>query len=134
MVRKIDHIAIAVHNLEEQLEFYTAILGLNCAAIEEVPEQQVRVAILPVGDTRIELLEPTSAESPIARFLAKRGEGLHHIAYQVINLEGELSRIEEQGVELIDRTPKTGAAGKKIAFLHPKSTHGVLIELCESLK
>lgn len=131
MISKIDHIGIAVKNLDEQIHFYSDVLGLPLAGIEIVPDQKVRVAIFSVGETRIELLEPTSDESPIARFLEKRGQGIHHIAYLVRDLEGNLEVLEKKNVELIDRKARTGAGGYKIAFLHPKSTFGVLTELCE---
>ncbi len=131
MIKKIDHIGIAVKNLERQKEFYTKILGLACSGIEVVEEQQVRVALFPVGDIRIELLEPTSASSPIAKFLEKKGEGFHHIAYQVSDLTGALRVLEQQQVQLINREPKMGAGGHQIAFLHPGATFGVLTELCE---
>ena len=131
MVSKIDHIGIAVKNLDEQIHFYSDVLGLPLEKIETVPDQKVRVAIFPIGETRIELLEPTSNDSPIAKFLEKRGQGIHHIAYFVRDLEGNLEILEKKGIELIDKQPRIGAEGSKIAFLHPKSTYGVLIELCE---
>ena len=131
MIKKIEHIGIAVKNLEQQKKFYTEILGLTCSGIEEVEEQQVRVAMFPVGEVRIELLEPTSDVSPIAKFLAKKGEGIHHVAYLVSDLAGQLKVMEAQNVQLINREAKIGAGGYKIAFLHPKSTFGVLTELCE---
>ncbi len=129
MIKKIDHIAIAVHDLDSSLKFYTDVLGLENAGIEEIADQKVRLAMLPIGDTHIELLEPTTEDSPIAKFLEKKGEGMHHIAFRVENLAGELIRMEEMGVELIDKIPKTGAGGNQVAFLHPKSTFGVLMEL-----
>ncbi len=131
MIKKIDHIAIAVHDLDASLKFYTDILGLQNAGIEIVEDQKVRLAMLPIGDTRIELLESTFEDGPIAKFLEKKGEGMHHIAFRVENLAGDLIRMEEMGVELIDKTVKTGAGGNQVAFLHPKSTFGVLMELCE---
>ncbi|MCH8124821.1 methylmalonyl-CoA epimerase [candidate division KSB1 bacterium] len=131
MIKKIDHIAIAVHDLDSSLKFYTDVLGLQNAGIEEIADQKVRLAMLPIGDTHIELLEPTTEDSPIAKFLEKKGEGMHHIAFRVENLAGELIRMEEMGVELIDKTVKTGAGGNQVAFLHPKSTFGVLMELSE---
>ena len=130
MVKKIDHIGIAVKNLDQQLRFYTEILGIKCTGIEEVVDQQVRIAMLPVGDIRIELLESISPEGPIARFIDSKGEGIHHIAYAVENLEGNLQAIKEKQIQLIDGKPKIGAGGHKTAFLHPKSTFGVLTELC----
>ena len=131
MIKKIDHIAIAVRDLDASLKFYTKVLGLKNTGIEEVADQKVRLAMLPIGDTRIELLESTSKDGPIAKFLEKRGEGIHHIAFRVENLAGDLIRMEEMNVELIDKIPKTGAGGHQVAFLHPKSTFGVLMELCE---
>lgn len=131
MIKKIDHIAIAVQDLDSTLNFYTQVLGLQNTGIEEVADQKVRLAMLPIGDTRIELLESTTKDGPIAKFIEKRGEGMHHIAFRVENLAGELIRIEETGVELIDKIPKSGADGHQVAFLHPKSTFSVLMELCE---
>ena len=131
MVKKIDHIGIAVKNLDEQIHFYSDVLGLPLAGIETVEDQKVRVAIFPVGEVRIELLEPTSDDSPIAKFLEKRGQGIHHIAYFVEDLEGNLEIVEKKNIDLIDKKPRIGAGGYKIAFLHPKSTFGVLTELCE---
>lgn len=130
MIDGIEHIAIAVNNLEESLEFYRDSLGLTLEGIEVVEEQKVRVALLRVGNSRIELLEPTSADSPISKFLAKRGPGLHHIALATTNLQERLDRLSTEGVRLIDENPRTGAEGKQIAFLHPKSSDGVLLELC----
>ena len=130
MVSGIEHIAIAVHTLSDAVPFYRELLGLEFEGIEEVPEQKVRVAFLRLGTTRIELLEPTSDDSPISKFLEKRGPGLHHIALATDNLDERLTSLKEAGVRLIDETPKTGAEGKQIAFVHPKSTSGVLLELC----
>ncbi len=131
MLDKIDHIGIAVQSLEAALGFYRDALGLP-AEIEEVPEQQVRIAMLPVGESRIELLESTSPEGPIGRFLAKRGEGIHHICFAVADIEQALAQLREQGARLIDRQPRAGAGGHRVAFLHPASAHGVLIELSEA--
>ena len=130
LVNGIEHIAIAVHKLSDAVPFYNELLGLKLEGIEEVPEQQVRVAFLQLGNTRIELLEPTSQESPISKFLETRGPGLHHIALATDSLPERLSSLKQAGVRLIDETPKTGAEGKQIAFVHPKSTSGVLLELC----
>jgi len=129
MVVKIDHIAIAVQNLEEALRVYKDVLGLELKGEEEVPEQGVRVAFLPVGDTRLELLEPLSPESPVAKFLEKRGEGIHHICLEVEDLEKTLAELASKGIKLIDEKPRLGAHGRKMAFVHPKSLHGVLLEL-----
>ncbi|MBN1154276.1 methylmalonyl-CoA epimerase [candidate division KSB1 bacterium] len=131
MIKKIDHIGIAVRDLEIQKQFYCDVMGLECTGIEEVPDQKVIAAIIPVGDVRIELLQPTAEDSPIARFLEKRGEGIHHIAYLVTGLEDNLRYMEEKEIQLIDKQPRPGAGGHLIAFLHPKSTGGVLTELCE---
>lgn len=131
MFRKIDHIAIAVRSLESVIKVYEDALGLSGWRIEEVPEQQTRVAVLPIGDSRIELLEATAEGSPVARFIAKRGEGLHHICFQVENLGEEMERIRVAGLRLIDQSPRIGAGGCLIAFLHPSSAAGVLIELSQ---
>ncbi|WP_324736179.1 methylmalonyl-CoA epimerase [Thermococcus sp. SY098] len=130
MIKKIDHIGIAVKNLDEAIKLWES-LGLKVAEIEEVPEQKVRVAVFKVGESRIELLEGTSEDSPISKFIAKRGEGIHHIALGVENIEEHLERLKEQGFRLIDEKPRIGAGGAKIAFVHPKSVNGVLLELCE---
>jgi len=131
MIKKIDHIGIAVKNLEDQMKFYCEVMGLKCLGTEEVPDQKVKVAMFPVGEVRIELLQPTSEDSPIAKFIEKRGEGIHHLAYQVTDIENNLKRLEEKEIRLIDKEPRVGAGGHKIAFLHPKSTSGVLTEICE---
>ncbi|KJS81474.1 MAG: methylmalonyl-CoA epimerase [Peptococcaceae bacterium BICA1-8] len=130
-VLKIDHIGIAVKNLEESLSFYTDVLGLKCQGIELVEEQKVKVAFLPCGESELELLESTSPEGPIARFIEKNGEGIQHIALQVENIEEALEYLKEQGMRLIDEKPRYGAGGAKIAFLHPKATKGILLELSE---
>jgi len=130
VIKKIDHIAIVVHNIEEALQVYEGALGLELAEVKEVPEQAVRIAFLPVGESEIELVEPLTAESGIARFLEKRGEGLHHICLEVDDIEAALQDLAAQGVRLIDEQPRQGAHGR-VAFLHPKSAHGVLIELIE---
>ena len=132
MIKKIDHIGIAVKDLQAQIKYYTEVLGLSCTGIEEVKDQKVKVAMFAVGEVRIELLQPLTDDSPIARFLEKKGEGIHHLAFQVTDLEGNLKRLKEQEIQLIDRQPRIGAGGHKIAFLHPKSTFGVLTEMCES--
>ncbi|MBO8174422.1 MAG: methylmalonyl-CoA epimerase [Thermococcus sp.] len=130
MIKKIDHVGIAVKNLDEAIKLWEA-LGLKVAEIEEVPEQKVRVAVFKVGESRIELLEGTSEDSPISKFIAKRGEGIHHIALGVENIEEHLEKLKEQGFRLIDEKPRIGAGGARIAFVHPKSVNGVLLELCE---
>lgn len=131
MVKKVDHIGIAVKNLEESLNFYENILGLKAVGTEVVEEQKVKVAFLPIGDTEVELLESTDEEGPIARYIAKNGEGVQHIAYKVDNIEEAIKSMLEKGVRMIDEKPRYGAGGARIAFCHPKSTNGVLIELCE---
>lgn len=131
VVNKVDHIGIAVSNLEESIKFYEEVLGLKLHGTETVEEQKVKVAFLPVGDTEIELLEATSPDSPIAKFIEAKGQGVQHIAFKVDNIEVALEEMKAKGVRLIDEKPRYGAGGAKIAFLHPKSTNGVLIELCE---
>ncbi|HCX98652.1 MAG TPA: methylmalonyl-CoA epimerase [Bacteroidales bacterium] len=131
-ISHIEHIGIAVKSLDEAIPFYESLLGLKCYNIEEVKEQKVKTAFFKVGQTKIELLESTDAEGPIGKFLEKRGEGVHHIAYAVENIEEQLKAAEENGIRLIDKTPRKGAEGLDIAFLHPKSTFGVLTELCEN--
>jgi methylmalonyl-CoA epimerase len=131
MIRKIDHIGFAVHSIEEARKFYEKVLGLTCERIEEVPSQKVRTAFFTAGETHIELLEPTDPSSPVAGFLEKRGEGIHHIGYLSDNIEGQLALAEKNGCTLINAAPVEGAGKKRIAFLHPKSTHGVLTEICE---
>jgi methylmalonyl-CoA/ethylmalonyl-CoA epimerase len=127
----IEHIGIAVKDLSAAIDFYEKVLGLTCYKIEEVPEQKVRTAFLLVGQTKIELLETTDPEGPIGKFIEKRGEGIHHIAFSVEKIEDQLKHADELGIKLIDSTPRKGAEGLDIAFLHPKSTSGVLMELCE---
>jgi methylmalonyl-CoA/ethylmalonyl-CoA epimerase len=131
LISGLDHVAIAVKSLEEAVPFFRDQLGLEYGGIEEVPEQKVRVACFKLGGARIELLEPTAADSPISKFLAERGGGLHHVALRTETLSSELERLEGLGVRLIDKQPRDGADGMKIAFLHPKSTQGVLMELTQ---
>ncbi|MGB4328771.1 MAG: methylmalonyl-CoA epimerase [Tenuifilum sp.] len=130
-ISHIEHIGIAVKSLEESIPFYEKVLGLKCYNIEEVKDQKVKTAFFLVGQTKIELLESTDPEGPIGKFIEKKGEGIHHIAFAVKGIEEQLKRMEEQGVTLIDKAPRKGAEGLDIAFLHPKSTLGVLTELCE---
>ena len=130
----IEHIGIAVKNLDESIKFYENILGLKCYSIEEVKDQKVKTAFFKIGQTKIELLESTETEGPIAKFIEKKGEGIHHIAYTVDNLNDALKELVSNGIQLIDVVPRKGAEYFNIAFLHPKSTNGVLIELCENLK
>jgi methylmalonyl-CoA/ethylmalonyl-CoA epimerase len=127
----IEHIGIAVKNLDEAISFYEGVLGLKCYAVEEVKDQKVKTAFFKVGQTKIELLESTDSEGPIGKFIDKRGEGVHHIAFCVNNLPEKLKEVEQKGVQLIDKAPRRGAEGLDIAFLHPKSTLGVLTEFCE---
>jgi methylmalonyl-CoA/ethylmalonyl-CoA epimerase len=127
----IEHIGIAVSNLEDAINFYEKVLGLTCYNIEEITDQKVRTAFFMIGQTKIELLESTDPEGPIGKFIAKKGEGLHHIAFSVEKIEEQLVHLAKQGITLIDSKPRKGAEGLDIAFLHPKTTSGVLIELCE---
>ncbi|MTI68298.1 MAG: methylmalonyl-CoA epimerase [Firmicutes bacterium] len=131
MVGKVDHIGVAVKDLEETLKFYRDVLGLELQGTEVVKDQRVKVAFLPVGDTEMELLESTDKEGPIAKYINKKGEGIQHIAYRVDDIEKAIKEMKEKGIKMIDEKPRYGAGGAKIAFLHPKSTHGVLVELCE---
>lgn len=131
MVTKIDHIGIAVKNVDETLKFYEDIMGIKCVSKEVVEEQKVKVAFLPIGDTEVELLESTHEDGPIAKFIEKKGEGIQHIAFKVDNIEEAIKELQEKGVRLIDEQPRYGAGGARIAFLHPKSTSGVLIEISE---
>ena len=130
-IKYLEHIGIAVKNLEESVKYYENILGLKCYAIEEVKEQKVKTAFFKVGQTKIELLESTDPEGPIGKFIEKNGEGMHHIAFAVGHLDKTLSEVENKGVQLIDKISRKGAEGFDIAFLHPKCTGGVLTEFCE---
>lgn len=130
-ISHIEHIGIAVKNLDEAIPFYEQVLGLKCYSIEEVKDQKVRTAFFKAGQTKIELLESTDPEGPIGKFIENRGEGVHHMAYAVENLEECLKETESKGIRLIDKVPRKGAEGLDIAFLHPKSTSGVLTEFCE---
>ncbi len=127
----IEHIGIAVKSLEEAIPFWEKQLGLKCYAIEEVKEQKVRTAFFRIGQSKIELLESTDPEGPIGKFIEKKGEGVHHLAIAAEGLQSNLDELAGNGVQLIDKAPRKGAEGLDIAFLHPKSTHGVLLELCE---
>ena len=128
---KIDHIGIAVSDLEKALSFYRDQIGLVFNGIEEIDEQKVRVAFFPIGESEIELLESTDPAGPVGKFIEKKGEGVHHLAFRVSDIEGKLEQLKELGIALIDEKPRYGAGGARIAFLHPKSTGGVLVELCE---
>jgi methylmalonyl-CoA/ethylmalonyl-CoA epimerase len=132
MIEKIDHLGIAVRSIESARTFYEEVLGLVCEKEEVVASQKVRTAFFTVGNIHIELLEPTSDDSPIAAFLEKKGEGFHHIAYLTDDINGQLETAREHGCRLINETPIEGAGGKRVAFLHPKSTCGVLTEFCKS--
>ena len=127
----IDHIGIAVKSIDESLKFWETTLGIKCHGVEEVTEQKVKTAFLPVKDSEIELLEATSPESPVAKFIEAKGEGIHHLAIRVENLEEALAELKEKGVRLIDEKPRLGAGGARIAFIHPKATGGILLELSE---
>ncbi|MDY7040445.1 MAG: methylmalonyl-CoA epimerase [Chloroflexota bacterium] len=129
MIKKLDHIGIVVHDIGEAQQAYEA-LGLTVTHVQELPERQVRVAFLPVGDTEVELVQPTTTGSGVARFLEKRGEGVHHICFEVEDIEATVADLKAQGMRLIDQEPRQGAFGR-VAFLHPKAAHGVLIELVE---
>ncbi|MFD1777183.1 methylmalonyl-CoA epimerase [Fredinandcohnia salidurans] len=131
MIKKIDHIGIAVSSIENSLPFYTNILNLQLEGIEEVESENVKVAFIKIGESKLELLEPLSPESPIAKFIEKRGEGIHHIAIGVSSIEARIKDMKENGIRMLADEPKLGAGGAKIAFMHPKSTGSVLYELCE---
>ena len=130
-ISHIEHIGIAVKSIADSLPYYENVLGLKCYNIEEVADQKVKTAFFKVGQTKIELLEPTSEDSTIAKFIENRGEGVHHIAFAVSNVADALAEVEAKGVRLIDQAPRNGAEGLSIAFLHPKSTCSVLTELCQ---
>ena len=133
-MKKLEHIGIAVSNLEESNRLFERLLGVSHYKIEEVPSEGVRTSFFMVGDIKIELLEATKADSPIAKFIEKRGEGIHHLAFATDNIEQEMSSKRDQGFQLLSETPKNGADNKSIAFLHPKTTNGVLVELCSDQK
>lgn len=130
-ISHIEHIGIAVKSIEEARKYYEDVLGLTCYAVEEVADQKVKTAFFKVGDTKIELLESTSHEGPVGKFIEKKGEGIHHLAFAVKDIEGSLDEAKNKEVRLIDEKPRQGAEGLDIAFLHPKSTFGVLTEFCE---
>lgn len=127
----VDHIGIAVKSIDEALKFWEDTLGIKCHGVEEVADQKVKTAFLPIADTEVELLEGTSPESPVSKFIEAKGEGIHHLAIRVDNLEAALEELKAKGVRLIDEKPRLGAGGAKIAFLHPKATGGILLELSE---
>lgn len=133
MLKKINHIGIAVRSIDEAASFYGGSLAMHAEGVEEVAEQKVKVAFFTVGESRIELLEPTSPDSPVAKFLEKNGPGIHHIAYEVADIVKAIADMQEKGATMIDREPRTGAHGALIAFVHPKSSGGVLTELCQAM-
>lgn len=130
-IKNVDHIGVAVKSITEAARFYTEILGITMSGTETVADQKAKVAFLPVDDTNIELLESTEPDGPVAKFIESRGEGIHHIALRVENIEEALETLKSKGVRLIDQKPRTGARGIRIAFVHPKETRGVLLELCQ---
>jgi len=131
MIQQIDHLGIAVYSLDEAVSYYENALGLKCHSREEVESQKVRTAFFQTGEVHLELLEPTAPDSPVAKFLEKHGAGIHHIAFRVDHIEKQLEKAAQAGVKLIHEIPIEGAADKRVAFLHPKSTHGVLTEFCQ---
>lgn len=133
-MRKIEHLGLAVENIEDAIKTFEVLLNTPCYKIEEVVSEHVKTAFFQIGESKIELLEATDPSSAIAKYIAKKGRGIHHIAFDVENIESEIKRLSENGFELIHQTPKDGADNKIIAFLHPKSTEGILIELCQDKK
>jgi methylmalonyl-CoA/ethylmalonyl-CoA epimerase len=131
MIKRIDHIAIAVDDLQASLRFWQETLGLDLSQVLDVPDQQARIAFLPAGNSEVELVEPTTTDSGLARYLAKRGPGIHHICFEVDDLEATLAGLKARGVRLIDEAPRPATGGKRLAFIHPSSANGVLIELYE---
>lgn len=130
-ILKIDHLGIAVNSIDNGKSFWTDVLGLEMEGTETVEAQKVTTAFLPVGESEVELLESTAPDGPVAKYIEKKGEGIQHVAFRVENIEEALAELKEKGIQLIDKTPRMGAGGAKIAFLHPKATNGVLVELCE---
>ena len=130
-ILKIDHLGIAVNSIEDGKNFWSGMLGLDFEGTETVEEQKVTTAFFPVGESEVELLESTAPDGPVAKYIEKRGQGIQHVAFRVENIEEALEELKAKGVKLIDETPRKGAGGAKIAFLHPKATNGVLVELCE---
>ena len=130
-ILKIDHLGIAVNSMDEGSKFWTDIMGIDCTKTETVEEQKVTTRFFPVGDSEVELLESTSPDGPVAQFIEKKGTGFQHVAFMVEDIDAALEELKEKEVKLIDRVPRIGAGGKKIAFLHPKATGGVLVELCQ---
>lgn len=134
MITNIEHIGIAVKDLDQSIKFYEDFLGTKCYAVEEVADQKVKTAFFKVGRTKIELLEGTSSESPITKFIEKRGEGVHHIAFAVDDIKSKLIELKAKNIQLIDSEPRLGAEGLQVAFIHPKATNGVLTEICSHKK
>ena len=134
MLKKIEHLGIAVDSIEESLKIYESLLGTSCYKLESVESEGVKTAFLQIGESKIELLQATNSDSPIAKFLSKKGKGIHHIAFETDDIEAEIKRLVAQGFELIHQTPKDGADNKRIEFLHPKCTYGILVELCQEKK
>jgi methylmalonyl-CoA/ethylmalonyl-CoA epimerase len=130
-VKRIDHIAILVEDLDEALSFWRGILGVELMFIEDLPEEHAKVAFLPMGESEVELIKPTTEDSGLAKYLAKHGPGLHHICLEVADIEGMLEELKKKGVQLINKTPLTGSRGERYAFIHPKGAYGVLVELYE---
>jgi methylmalonyl-CoA/ethylmalonyl-CoA epimerase len=130
-ILKIDHLGIAVNSVDDGKRFWSDVLGLDFEGTETVAEQKVTTAFFPVGESEVELLESTAPDGPVAKYIEKRGQGIQHVAFRVENIEAALEELKEKGVQLIDQQPRRGAGGAKIAFLHPKATGGVLVELCE---
>ena len=130
-ILKIDHLGIAVNSIDEGKNFWSGVLGLDFEGAETVAAQKVTTAFFPVGESEVELLESTAADGPVAKYIEKRGQGIQHVAYRVENIDEALAELKEKGVQLIDQQPRIGAGGAKIAFLHPKATNGVLVELCQ---
>ncbi len=134
MVKNLDHVAIAVHDVEEAIRFYQDMMGLELKHVEVVKEQKTKVAFLPIGETHIELVEPAAGDSPLVKFLETKGPGIHHLCFEVEDIEGELKTLLKKGAHLIDKNPRPGAHQTRVAFLHPKAAGGVLIELTEKPK
>ncbi len=130
-ILKIDHLGIAVNSIDDGKDFWSGVLGLNFEGAETVAEQKVTTAFFPVGESEVELLESTAPDGPVAKYIEKRGQGIQHVAFRVENIDEALAELKEKGVQLIDQQPRIGAGGAKIAFLHPKATNGVLVELCQ---
>ena len=130
-ILKIDHLGIAVNSIDDGKDFWSGVLGLDFEGAETVAEQKVTTAFFPVGESEVELLESTAPDGPVAKYIEKRGQGIQHVAFRVENIDDALTELKEKGVQLIDQQPRIGAGGAKIAFLHPKATNGVLVELCQ---